>query len=138
MNNYCSTCLGYIASDPCDGCDGTEENHIYYEPDFVKKSTKPRYLEAEKLKRQMGLMPMDWNTRDEMWMRESDIACYIDACSEADVVKVVRCRECKFSEEVNPGLYICHNEDIKIVGTFVDPDWYCADGKRRKDNGKIH
>lgn len=97
-----------------------------------RSKTKPRYLEAEKLKRQMGLMPMDFNTRDEMWMRESDIACYIDACSEADVVEVVRCRECRFSDEIGPGLYICHNEDIIIVGSYADSDWYCAAGKRKE------
>ena len=43
-NNYCSTCLNYIASDPCDGCDGTEENHIYYEPDFVVRKSNWRDL----------------------------------------------------------------------------------------------
>lgn len=61
---------------------------------------------------------------------------YCSTCPEADVVEVVRCRECRFSEEVNPGLYICRNENIKIVGSYVDPGWYCADGKRRKDNDR--
>ena len=34
MTNYCSTCQNYIENDPCAVCEGTENNHVYYEADF--------------------------------------------------------------------------------------------------------
>lgn len=39
MINYCGTCANFIAGDPCDGCDGTENNNNYYVPDFIKHKT---------------------------------------------------------------------------------------------------
>ena len=47
----------------------------------------------------------------------------------ADVVPVVRCKYCKHYKDgwcYNPNTY----DDEKTRGN-TDPDWYCADGKRR-------
>ena len=38
--DYCATCENFIENDPCDVCMGTEENHVYYTPDFVKTEEK--------------------------------------------------------------------------------------------------
>lgn len=45
-----------------------------------------------------------------------------------DYVKVVRCKDCSFAEEIDFGLWVCHNADIQIVGDYVDEDWFCANG----------
>lgn len=48
-----------------------------------------------------------------------------------------KCKDCPFSEEIDFGLYICHNENLVIVGDYVDGDWFCADGQPdqwRKNN----
>ena len=68
------------------------------------------------------------------WYYDIDITDSTEArLFAADVVKVVRCEKCRFSEEIDPRLYICHNENIIIIGDYVDPEWFCGDG-RRKDN----
>ena len=58
----------------------------------------------------------------------------IKAIPAADVVEVVRCKDCKHGDT---GI----NEDGKFfwkcIGRCyggVDPEWYCADGERRADN----
>lgn len=53
-----------------------------------------------------------------------------------DVIRVVRCRDCKWFDCKN---YVCNNDilagriaDCGCYPNFnVDPDWYCADGERK-------
>lgn len=40
MTNYCSTCQNYVENDPCAVCEGTENNHVYYDPNFRKWNVK--------------------------------------------------------------------------------------------------
>ena len=44
----------------------------------------------------------------------------------ADVVEVVRCRECRYREKEQPGMVYCPN----TVGGWVDEDWFCAGGEK--------
>ena len=44
----------------------------------------------------------------------------------ADVVPVVRCRECRYREKEQPGMVYCPN----TVGGWVDKDWFCAGGDK--------
>lgn len=90
-----------------------------------------KYIEAEKLKRHMALNPEEWHTPDERWLPERDIALYIDTCPEADVVEVVRCKDC---EE-------CDKDDLKKGyatvfcfhhGSYVPLRYFCGSGKRRE------
>ena len=61
------------------------------------------------------------------------------AIPAADVVEVVRCRECRFLERGS--VFDLSGEEDKnasfcsVVGFSPDDDWYCADGKR-KDGGQ--
>lgn len=55
----------------------------------------------------------------------------IEYREEMDIKKLIHCKDCKFSVEVGPGLFLCHNPDIIIVGNYVAPDWYCANGKEK-------
>lgn len=55
---------------------------------------------------------------------------------EGKLVEVVRCEKCFFYKDGT-----CLNDKLPISGDdatafYPDPDWYCADGKRRTDNGK--
>lgn len=50
---------------------------------------------------------------------------------KADMVEVVRCKDCINKE--------CFGRDGKIVcdldGFLHDPDWFCADGERKDGDG---
>ena len=47
----------------------------------------------------------------------------------AEVVEVVRCKDCRFHEQEQPGMVYCP----AVVGGWVDEDWFCKDGKRRSE-----
>lgn len=49
----------------------------------------------------------------------------------ADVVKVVRCKDCKYHSDEEPGLVYCPDR----VGGWVDEDFFCRDGDRRIEDG---
>lgn len=57
---------------------------------------------------------------------EEGIEMLIREVPDADVVEVVRCKDCKYSELVNGGL-LCGAWDAKAV----DPEDYCSDGERK-------
>lgn len=46
----------------------------------------------------------------------------------ADVVKIVRCKDCKFYSV---------NGHCGVLG-FCEPDEFCSRGERRKDNAEVH
>lgn len=43
-----------------------------------------------------------------------------------DLVKVVRCKDCKYREREQPGMVYCPN----TVGGWVDENWFCAGGEK--------
>lgn len=57
-----------------------------------------------------------------------------------DAVPVVRCADCKFMEHAVNGKgkhgYCCSNSDSPVDNNrWLEPDWYCADGERRENDG---
>lgn len=59
------------------------------------------------------------------------IAHYIDRLASVDAVEVVRCKGCEYSYE-SIGYTICsHGVCCECI---VQPDFYCAEGKRRNEN----
>ena len=55
----------------------------------------------------------------------------IPFCGKAeDVVRVVRCKDCKFYSRCTDHQGICTN---RYMDGFIVPDWYCADGERKDD-----
>lgn len=46
-----------------------------------------------------------------------------------DAVPVVRCRECRWHEDEQPGMVYCP----ATVGGWVENDWFCKGGQRRED-----
>ena len=47
----------------------------------------------------------------------------------AEVVEVVRCKDCRFHDHEQPGMVYCP----AVVGGWVDEDWFCKDGERRNE-----
>mgnify|MGYP007026711742 CR=1 FL=1 len=55
----------------------------------------------------------------------------IDSAPAADVVEVVRCKDCRMAEEdVDGWCYCSHNE------LTHNPEHFCSYGERRKERGK--
>lgn len=52
------------------------------------------------------------------------------------IAEFVRCKECRFHEQEQPGMVYCPN----VIGGWTPNDWFCADGERKdvevKKNGK--
>ena len=47
----------------------------------------------------------------------------------ADVAEVVRCKDCKFHTDEEPGMVYCPG----ILGNWVNDDWFCKDGERKNE-----
>ena len=45
-----------------------------------------------------------------------------------DIVKVIRCKDCKYKEAEENGMAYCSIP----TGGWVDEDWFCADGERKE------
>ena len=80
-----------------------------------------RYIDADTLFRCVGSYdPVKWTHEYGRVIRVYDI----DSAPTADVVEVVRCRDCKYHEDEVPGMVWCPN----IIGNWVNDNWFCADG----------
>ena len=55
-----------------------------------------------------------------------EIFALVEAVPAADVVEVVRCKECRYKENEQPGMVYCPN----TVGGWVDENWFCAGGEK--------
>lgn len=62
-----------------------------------------------------------------------DVYREIDAIPPADVVKVVRCKDCVHKVENDDGL-ICGNVSMGEYGEYVDDDHFCSDGWSGEEN----
>ena len=93
-----------------------------------------RYIDADKLlKRYKATCEIvcQYSTKQRKTMCS---ACGVGSCIEiledfqtADVVEVVRCKDCKFHEDEQIGVVYCR----VVVGGWVVDNWFCKDGERR-------
>lgn len=44
------------------------------------------------------------------------------------VQELVRCKDCRWHEQEQPGMVYCPD----VVGSWVEDDWFCAGGERRE------
>lgn len=100
----------------------------------------PGYIDVNLLKERMYHEAFEKTTDMQRW----DSGCWIrykmfenvvKDIPIADVVEVVRCKDCKHYENgfcYNPNTY----DDEKTRGNTI-PGWFCADGERMND-GEIH
>ena len=70
-----------------------------------------------------------WQECDELKHIIPAIRNAVMCASTADVVELVRCKECKYHAEEAIGMVYCP----RIVGGWVSDGFFCADGERRDD-----
>ena len=63
---------------------------------------------------------------------EKTVTAVYESAPAADVVEVVRCRECYFRELDGEDSPVCTGA---MAYSYMPDDWYCASGKR-KDGGQ--
>lgn len=80
-----------------------------------------RYVDIENVKLK-GISVFDQNL--EILIPLSDVRKSLQMTPTADVVEVVRCKDCKFYSV---------NGHCGVLG-FCEPDEFCSRGERRKDN----
>lgn len=87
----------------------------------------PDYINREAVSLEIGNVP----PRERNYRKAMDI---VDTFPAADVVEVVRCRDCFYNAGESRDLW---GNPVILCVTAVkhEPDWYCASGKR-KDGGK--
>lgn len=74
------------------------------------------------------IIKKSWLSRDESFV-EKDYHQVIYSYT-IEHSPLVRCKDCRFSAEITPGVYICCS--ARMIGSHVDSDWYCADGKGKE------
>ena len=83
------------------------------------------YIEREALRKVMQMATDDPTCPMHI---ATTIDQYITEAPAADVVPVVRCRECKHHEDEEIGMVYCPN----MIGGWVVENWFCADGERKE------
>lgn len=67
-------------------------------------------------------------TVDAEWMLKHGIIPDADFPA-IDAVPVVRCKDCRWKEQEQPGMVYCP----ATVGGWVDEDWFCKGGERSEE-----
>ena len=102
----------------------------------------PRYIDAEQ-----KITVTYYDEEYEEWSQKTKtIDDFISENADeeiptADVVEVVRCKDCRHLEVLNGVTYYARCKwNGRLFGSFGRADtrtWFCADGERR-DDGEIH
>lgn len=83
------------------------------------------YIERERLLRKFNIDDMMNVNGTLISLRE--VRETISNFPAADVVPAVRCEECAYHEDEEPGMVYCP----RILGGWVPNEFFCGDGKRR-------
>ena len=74
--------------------------------------------------------------KDEKCLHWMSVIATLSSLEAADVVKVVRCRDCKHGTVHDENLVICHlycdvddNGELKGTALLCEPDGYCSSGE---------
>lgn len=90
-----------------------------------------RYIDADKLvEKYERVIEDEWNkkTSPTSWAEAYDcVIADIDDQPTADVVEVVRCKDCIYNSNGS-----CTHSEIYDDPNY-NPDYYCADGERREE-----
>ena len=81
----------------------------------------PRYIDVENIKLK-GISVFDQNL--EVLIPLSDVRKSLQMTPTADVVEVVRCKDCKYFSEI---------QHCGVLG-FCEPNEFCSRGERRKED----
>lgn len=87
-----------------------------------------KYLNAERLERNGWYLQrtVTYSTSATGGYGYTETLKPTDYPAAADVAEVVRCKECRYRENEQPGMVYCPN----TVGGWVDENWFCAGGER--------
>lgn len=88
----------------------------------------PRYIDANKIKL-TGLTFEDIN--NEVYFSLSDVRKAIEQTPTADVVEVVRCKDCKYWGGETYG-YICNAWSGINTKNYTKPGEFCSYGERKE------
>lgn len=68
------------------------------------------------------------NIKVKIEVNASDLveACIKALVEDGTLVEVVRCKDCRWKEQEQPGMVYCP----ATVGGWVDEDWFCKGGER--------
>jgi hypothetical protein len=62
-------------------------------------------------------------------MADNRVSVWLGEVPTVDAVPVVRCKDCRWKEQEEPGMVYCP----ATVGGWVDEDWFCKGGERNED-----
>ena len=90
----------------------------------------PRYIDADRLINR--IFPMGLVDDGRYSINTKAIKHAIDETPTADVVEVVRCRDCEWWEARTYGSYVgkCQNPINGLVSEYCDDEDFCSYGKR--------
>ena len=90
------------------------------------------------IERNKALNELCLNHRDVIYIDKQEAVARIRAIPKEDVVKILRCKDCKYAHLTYDGqVKYCDmwkDDDDYYIELYLDGDWFCADGER-KDNG---
>lgn len=55
---------------------------------------------------------------------------YLLSVPAADVVEVVRCKDCDYGKCKHQDMHLCYKDGKDVPPDFHEPEWFCADGQR--------
>ena len=98
-----------------------------------------RLIDANALEKQMSErvkeLAEEFGWHDHYATGYDDALTCVELAPTVDAVEVVRCKDCNHAivnvNHIDKPLICCKT---KMVGT-TEEDWFCADGKRKKDGG---
>ena len=114
----------------CSVCHTTHDAPTNFCPNCgadMRGEKMPRYIDADALLEHMSKDPL-FPLADRYGV--SMVIKWFAKYRAADVVEVVRCKDCKWSVREDLG-YGCQ-QNIRIA---TNGNWFCADGERRTDDG---
>ena len=89
-----------------------------------------RLIDANALKEQIAKeIHTYWTNGTGGYYIAEDVIPDIDNAPTVDAVEVVRCKNCKCSEDG----YICNGTGFMIPPHPTYPEWFCSCGERRTD-----
>lgn len=85
-----------------------------------------RYIDADAL-----LLKIDLHGTNKFGMLDEDIREFIRSIPTADVVEVVRCKDCEYLHSDDHGGYC-------VFRGFATSDDFCSFGERKDENEQTH
>ncbi len=111
-----------------------QERQEYFAKESAKKVKKPRYIDANWLLKELeDNRPINWTDSEAEIQAQSDFDMFkhiIEYQPTADVVYVVRCKDCEYATKNTHGCYTC-GIDLRITH---EENSFCSNGERKHNH----